>query len=102
MVPERRDTIDGVEVFIADGYSARPELKFKKFGVEPGEYSWGCYVTLWWISKDDDLDVGQPIFFDAMHDPEFDTTTKKHARINTALKTATEFIERRKKAALNG
>jgi hypothetical protein len=98
MRPEGRKTIKGHEVFVADGFSLMPHNAYRRFGVEPDEYPGGMYVTLWWASKGDEkLDTGQPLFFQANHDPQYDAATKKQARINTAFKTAAEFIERRRK-----
>lgn len=98
MRPEERKMIRGHEVFIADGFSLMPHTAYQRFGVEPGDFPGGMYVTLWWISKGDEkLDTGQPLFFNALHDPQYDTATKKQARINKAFKTAAEFIDRRRK-----
>lgn len=99
MKPVRRETIDGVEVFIADGFSMMPHPYYRRFGVEPFEFPQGMYVTLWWASKgDENLDIGQPLFFDVMHNPEYANGSKQLARINTAIKTAREFIAARRKA----
>ena len=96
MAPARRCTVRGVEVFIADGFSSEPHLSFQRFGVEQGEFPNGVYATLWWAAKDDDLDVGQPLFFDPMHNPEYDLKTKKMARVNSAIQEASKFLKRRK------
>lgn len=102
MIPAKRSRIDGVEVFIADGFAAQPFLTFKKFGVEPNEFPYGCFATLWWISKGDEkLDTGQPLFFDAFHDPQLSAESKKLARINSALQEAKSFLMRRKKVRLH-
>lgn len=99
MKPVRRETIDGVEIFIADGFSLMPHNHYRRFGVEPFEFPQGMYVTLWWASKGDEkLDIGQPLFFDVMHNPEYANGSKQRARINAALSTAREFLERRRKA----
>lgn len=101
MVPVSRDRIDGTEVFIADGFNAHPGIAFKRFGVDPGDFPGGCYATLWWISrKEDELDVGQPLFFKLLHNPELTSEGKKRARINAAKAEARTFIAawQRKKA----
>lgn len=101
MTPARRTKIDGIEVFIADGFSSQPHRSFARFGVEEGEFPKGCYATLWWASKDNDLDIGQPLFFDPMHNPEYDLRTKKMARINSAIQEASGFLSRRKEIRKN-
>lgn len=99
MKPVKRDNIEGVEVFIADGFSMMPHTYYRRFGVGSGDFPHGMYVTLWWASKGDEkLDIGQPLFFDVMHNPEYANGSKQRARINSALQTAREFIERRRKA----
>lgn len=92
MRPEIREKIGNIDLFIADGFSLPPHRWFKKFGVEPEDFPFGMYATLWWVSKKEDhLDVGQPLFFDKMEN-------SKLARINAARKEARLFVERRKKA----
>ena len=99
MKPVSRDNIRGVEVFIADGFSLMPHNNFRRFGIEPTDFPHGMYATLWWASKGDEkLDTGQPLFFDVMHDPSVAIHDKQRARINAALKSAREFINRRRKA----
>jgi hypothetical protein len=103
MVPAKRETINGVEIFIADGFAAMPHTVFGRFGVEPGDFPFGCFATLWWASKGDEkLDAGQPRFFAAFHDPEIGHGSKQRARINSAMQHAKAFLEARKKARLNG
>lgn len=99
MKPVRRETIRGVEVFVADGFSLMPHRNFWRFGIAPTEFPNGMYATLWWASKGDEkLDTGQPLFFDAMHDPSLPVGSKQGARINSALQAAREYVERRRKA----
>lgn len=93
MVPVSRARIEGAEVFIADGFSAHPAIVFQRFGVEPGDFPGGCYATLWWISRQEDkLDVGQPLFFKLLHNPELTREGKKQARINSAIAEAKTFL----------
>lgn len=103
MKPARRATIDGVEVFIADGFSAPPHWAFRKFGINHSEFPMGMYVTLWWASKGDEkLDTGQPLFFEPFHNPEIGQGSRKLARINAAMKEAKDFLDLRKRQRLNG
>jgi hypothetical protein len=101
MKPEKRETINGREVFIADGFSAIPDITFKRFGVDKGEFPMGAYVTMWWVAKDEKLDVGRPILFDAFHDVGLSIDDKKRARINRAMVEASKFLKSRKMAKLN-
>lgn len=105
MTPERRKTLQGYEVFVADGFCEAPnvDLWYGKMGVKPGEFPFGVFCTIWWSAMSDDkFDVGQPLFFDAFHNPEYDAKTKKMARVNTALAEANAFLLRRKRIKLNG
>ena len=95
--PERRERIRDQEVFIADGFSLMPHNAWRRFGVDEDEFKRGMFVTLWWLSKDEKLDVGQPLFFAVDHNPELDVHSKKQARINAAIKTADKFLTARKK-----
>lgn len=100
MRPERRDSYRDHDIFISDGFSQSPHQAYRRFGIEPDEFPRGMYVTLWWISKRvEELDFGQPLFFDALHNMELDIVTRKHARINRALAEARGFIDRRRKAS---
>lgn len=98
MRPVKRDRIDGAEVFIADGFAATPHVTFAKFGIEPKDFPGGCYATLWWVSrKEDKLDIGQPLFFELLHNPEYGNGSKQIARINAAMNEARTFLKRRNK-----
>lgn len=105
MVPVSRTRINGAEVFIADGFSAHPGIMFKRFGVEPEDFPGGCYATLWWCSRrEDQLDVGQPLFFQLLHNPELTSEGKKRARINSAIDEARKFLtllQRRRKEVVH-
>lgn len=78
-----RGNVRGHEIFMADGYSALPGVKFQKFGAEPGDPpSW---ITIWFAVKGEDtLDIGRALFF------ENDEGVK--ARRNAALKDAEDSI----------
>lgn len=96
MKPEARTKYKDYEIFVADGFSLPPHRNFQRFGVEPLDFSSGMYATLWWVSKKaEQLDTGQPLFFDAMHDREYDLATKKRGRVNAAIKEATAFLNQR-------
>lgn len=98
MKPVRRERISGAEVFIADGFSATPHVTYARFGVEPYEFPGGCYATLWWLSRGEDkLDIGQPLFFELLHDSDQSHVGKRLARINAALKSARDFLAQRKR-----
>lgn len=103
MVPAMRDRINGAEVFIADGFSTPPHMAYRRFGIGPQQFPGGMFVTLWWASKGDEkLDTGQPLFFEAFHDPQYSRADKKRARINSARQAAKDFLASRKRARLNG
>lgn len=91
--PEERRTVRDYSVFIADGFSLPPHHRIARFGVEPMDFPRGCYVTFWWAGKDEKLHAGRPLMFEALHENQYDLTTKKRARINAALKDAEGHID---------
>ena len=94
MVPEKRVTIDGREVFIADGFSKVPHFTYGKFGVEKDEFPDGAFCTIWFASiKEDKVDVGCPMFFEKNHNPELMGSARQHARINAAIKHARHTLQ---------
>ena len=104
MPPVWRATLDdGREIFIADGFSLPPHRMHRHFGVEPSDFPHGAYATMWWAAKgDEQLDVGAPLYFDVGHDPSIPREAKQRARIDAAIKHATDDMFARRKARLNG
>lgn len=94
LTPARRLTIRSREVFIADGFCPNPEVMLKRFGVGRGEFPAGVYATIWFAAKDEVVDIGHPIFFAPNHNPEYDLKTKKMARVNTAIKDASDVLRK--------
>jgi hypothetical protein len=101
VIPVARKKINGIEVFIADGFSATPAVTFQKFEVTAEEFPFGCYGTFWWIFNDEKLAGGRPLFCDAFHDPQYSPEGKKQIRINAALKDAKDNLKRNKRAWLH-
>lgn len=97
--PVGRYQAGNYNVFIGDGFSMIPHRPYTKFGIDPMDFPNGMYVTWWWIGKDEKLDIGQPMFFDAFHDMGYSQNEKQRARVNTALKEARDFLRRRKNNA---
>lgn len=97
--PIDRVSLGKQDVFIGDGFSLMPHNAYRKFGVEPDEFPGGMYVTWWWLGKDEKLDVGRPLFFDAKHNPEYSREDRQQARVNAAVKEAKQFIEMRANAS---
>lgn len=99
MVPVSRDRIMNAEVFVADGFSMPPHRAFKRFGIEPDDFKNGMYCTLWWVSRGEDkLDIGRPVFFDGLHNPEYSLADRKRARINAAKDDAKDYLKQRRQA----
>lgn len=93
MKQSEKISFKGYTIFIADGFSEKPEVTYKRFGAEKDEFPNGAYCTLWFISRDDfKLDCGAPLLFDANHNREWDDAFREKARINTARKAAETFI----------
>lgn len=86
--PEERIREGDYDIFIGDGFSAPPHIGYGRFGVDPSDFPFGCYVTFYWIGKDEGLFFGRPLFFDAFHDPNLDIASKKQARIAAAVADA--------------
>lgn len=98
MRPVSKQRVGDYEVYIADGYSAQPHLTYKRFGAEPGEFSFGAYCTIWFVARDEDFfEVGAPALYEAFHNPELETGAKQMSRVNTAMKDARAFIKNRKR-----
>lgn len=97
MRPEKKMTLGDRELYIADGFAAPAFPKLARFGVTRGEYPFGAYCTIWFLAKGEDFfEVGRPMLFDAFHDPNIPHSSKQDARINTAIKNATDISQRRK------
>lgn len=101
MLPQKRTTMGEYDVFVADGFSELPAIAYRRFGVEPGEFPNGAFVTLWWIGKDEELDVGLPLIFDAHHDMHLPSDARQPARINRAMQDARSFMQARKQVRLD-
>jgi len=93
LAPSRRETIQGRDVFVADGFALLPHVTFRRFGVDANDFPTVCHATIWWAARGEDkFDVGAPMFFEPHHNPEYDHKTKRQARINTALNQAAGFL----------
>lgn len=100
LVPIERTSIKDADIFIADGFSRPPHDSFRRFGIDATDYPAGCFVTLWWASKkDEELDIGQPLFFEPWHDPSLMLSFRQKARVNSARSQAINFLARRRHMA---
>jgi hypothetical protein len=90
-----RERAGNYELFIGDGFSSAPHFQWQRFGVEPGEFPAGMFVTFWWLGKDVGstvkLHIGRPMF---MNLSEF----RREARVNAARKDAKAALKRLKRA----
>lgn len=103
MQPAHKEKVGDYEVFVGDGYSFTPEATYKRFGAEPGDFNGGAFCTVWFVARDETFfEVGSPALYRTDHNPELDTSSKRRARINRAMKDAKEFIDRRKRVAAEG
>lgn len=86
------------ELFIAAGESKPPHFRFQKLGLDPDDFPLGCYVTIWWMLKDETkLVLAAPAFYEKNHNPELTEAGKKQARINRCSKDALNFLQSRKR-----
>ena len=95
--PVHRTKILGNEVFIADGF-VQPSMidkgYLRKFEIKPGEFPFGCFLTVWWTEQH--KGTGSICACDAMHDPGYSAEEKQKMRINSAVHLATKDMTRRK------
>lgn len=103
MRPEVKETHKGWHIFVGDGFSMSPEVHYKRFGAEPGDFDFGAYCTMWVVGPSaEKLTTGAGMLFDFGHDPHLDQDQKKEARIRTAINDAVTFIERLEKVKREG
>lgn len=92
--PVSRETIGDYILFMGDGFSTAPHFKWQRFGIEPGDFAAGMYVTFWWLGKDVGdtvkLHIGRPLF---MYPTEFN----RQQRINSARKDAKKALKKLRK-----
>jgi len=100
IVPVARVTIEGEDVFVADGFvPPSKQESLKRFGVGPMEYPYGCYMT---ISVSEDKARGwdtQYAVCDAFHDPGYSPETKQGMRVKTIIDRTELAIKSRRKNA---
>lgn len=103
MQPAHKEAVGEYEIYVGDGYSFTPEVTYKRFGAEPGDFTGGAFCTVWFVAQSEDFfEVGSPALYRTDHNPELDAATKKRARINRAMKDAKSFIQLRKRVAKEG
>lgn len=98
VAPAARTSLGDHDVFVGDGFSLAPHRIYRKYGVEATDFPSGMYVTWWWLGKDEKLDFGRPLFFDAFHNPELDGPSKRKARIAKAIEDAGADLKRMRNA----
>lgn len=95
--PVERTKIGNDEVFIADGFVPPKIIEagfLKKFEINPGEFTFGVYLTLWWTERF--RGMGSIAAFDAFHDPGYSKDEKQQLRVNTAIHLAKKYFEKQK------
>jgi hypothetical protein len=96
---EKRLRVENYELFIAAGESKPPHFRYQRFGVEPTEFPLGCFVTIWWLMKDEDkLVVAVPAFYEKNHEAYLTDEGRLKARVNRCAQEAVAFLESRKRA----
>ena len=95
--PVKRTIIQGEQVFIADGFVGPSMINdghLRRFNVSPGEFPFGCFLTMWWTEQH--KGIGSIGVFDAMHDPGYTPDEKKNMRVATIIEMAKLDFKRRK------
>lgn len=89
-----REKVGDYVLFMGDGFSQSPHIKWRRFGVDPGDFPAGMFVTFWWLGKDVGdtvkLHIGRPAFFDL-------TEFRKNERLNAARKDAKNALKKLRK-----
>lgn len=92
--PLSRERAGDYVLFIGDGFSQSPHIKWQRFGIEPGEFPAGMFVTFWWLGKDVGstvkLHIGRPLF---MSPSEF----RQESRVKAARKDAKDALKKLRK-----
>lgn len=92
--PTKQVKIDGVDVFIADGFSATPHVTYQRLSnLDENEFPFGAYVSFYFTEGlPVGLNGGQPLFFD----PLKKDSRNEAARMNATVGAAKTFIAERK------
>lgn len=89
-----RETVGDYVLFLGDGFSSAPHFKWQRFGVDPGEFPAGMFITFWWLGKDTGdtvkLHIGRPLFMAP-------TELKRDRRISAARKDAKAALKKLRK-----
>jgi hypothetical protein len=88
--PVAREKMGDYDLFIGDGFSNSPHLRYQRFGVEPDEFPAGMFVTFWWLGRGEKLHVGRPLFMKL-------SETSLDARLNAARKDAEAAVKKLRK-----
>lgn len=57
ITPAFRETYMGREIIVGYGFVRHPEWVLRKFGVEKGQFPFGCYCTCWAIPEGERIPV---------------------------------------------
>lgn len=84
-----RERMGDYELFLADGMSHAPHLRWQRFGVEPDEFPAGMFVTFWWLGRGEKLHIGRPLFLKL-------DQYERDWRLNAARADATKALKKLK------
>lgn len=88
--PVAREKMGNYDLFIGDGFSSPPHFRYQRFGIDPGDFPAGMYVTFWWLGKDEKLHIGRPMFLEP-------TEIDLGARLNAARADAKKALKKLRK-----
>lgn len=100
--PIMRTSINGIEVYVADGY-VTPDMYRGldvKFGVSPDfqKFPVGCFATVW-HSEGKVAGLSGVAYFEGMHDIEsVSLNSRQAARINSTLRLARQSLAKIRRA----
>lgn len=95
LLPEVRTEHRGYDIFVGHGFTGKPGVTLKRFGVDHSMFPFGCFLTLWSVAK------GEDCILIAAVEPYIDAR-EKNARLQMAIDGATAFIDKLKKVANQG
>lgn len=99
ILPAHSESYKGYGIVIGDGRVVNPAVVLKRFGIERDDFPFGCYCTLWGITKDDDVFIAGVLPNSLSHDASHDANSRRMARISGGVMVAKMHIDKLRKAA---
>ena len=94
MSPVSKHEYGDYTVYINDGFSKQPHVAYQRFGVERGDFMFGAFCTIAWISKDQHILAGIPAICDKFHDIDngWSSKVRQQSRVNFVHQKAMDAL----------